>query len=173
MRQMEEKNINKLQINECATFELRRRCRHAHSAGFRTPDWKRQLISEIHFHQVQIVVLFARFEPRMGPAGSRVPRVQSALPSRKLGRLRSDTGYTVAHGFQATRSVPVFCFLDLLLNELQVQRTIRTRFYQRRSHRQKPKKGLLCDDHFYFLVKHLHMLMLLLLPRETRVLLVN
>lgn len=130
MRQMEEKNINKLQINECATFELRRRCRHAHSAGFRTPDWKRQLISEIHFHQVQIVVLFARFEPRMRPAGSRVPWV----------RLRSDTGYTVAHGFRATRSVAVFCFLDLLLNELQVQRTIRTRFYQRRSHRVRNRK---------------------------------
>lgn len=115
MRQMEEKNINKLQINECATFELRRRHRHAHSAGFRTPDWKRQLISGFHFHQVQIVVLFVRFKPRMRPA----------LRSRKLGHLRSDTGYTVAHGFQASRPFPVFWLLDLLFTELQVQGPIR------------------------------------------------
>lgn len=40
MRQMEEKNINKLQINERATLELRRGGGHAHSAGFRTPGSK-------------------------------------------------------------------------------------------------------------------------------------
>lgn len=117
MRQMEEKDINKLQINECATFALRRRRCHALSAGFRTPDWKRQIISGFDFHQVQIVVLFVGFEPRLRPAES---RVQSALHSWKLGLLKSDAGYTIAYAFHANPSVPVFRFFDLLLNELQV-----------------------------------------------------
>lgn len=37
------KIINKLQINECGTFELRQQRCHAHSAGFRTADWQYQL----------------------------------------------------------------------------------------------------------------------------------
>lgn len=37
------KIINKLQINECGPFELRRQCCYAHSAGFRTADWQCQL----------------------------------------------------------------------------------------------------------------------------------
>lgn len=67
MRQMEEKNINKLQINECATFELRRRRGHAHSAGFRTPAWKRRSFLHLPFIECKLLFFLLGLTPELDP----------------------------------------------------------------------------------------------------------